>query len=120
MMLSKASSSATTGCEANATPAVAVGEGSVTSTSFVATLGLTTMLLDVMDVTPGAPVVKLKLMVSAVLYDKALKVAMPFASVTVNGPPCNAAVPAPRETVTVVVLSDVITLLNASVSKITG
>src|SRR5436189_303892 len=49
-----------------------------------------------------------------------LNVAMPLTSVTVNDPPCNAAVPVPRDTVTVVVLSVVMMLLNASVSITIG
>src|SRR5438445_76000 len=66
MMLPKASSSATTGCVANNTPAVAVADGCVVTTSCVAVFGLTTILFDV-TVNAPASVEKMRLMVSALL-----------------------------------------------------
>ena len=49
-------------------PELAVqGDGCVVTTSWVAVLGLTTMLSDAVGVTPPALVVKLRFMVSAVL-----------------------------------------------------
>ena len=49
MTLPKASSSVTTGCVAKATPAVAVLDGCVVTTNWLAAAGLTTTLLDVAE-----------------------------------------------------------------------
>ena len=47
------SSTSITGCVLNATPAVAVAEGCVSITNWLAAAGLTTMLLDVVDARTG-------------------------------------------------------------------
>src|SRR5258708_1982037 len=47
MVLPKPSSSMTTGCVANATPAVAVADGCVVTTNWLAAAALTTTLVDV-------------------------------------------------------------------------
>ena len=69
MTLPNASSSFTTGCVANATPAVAVADGCVVTTNWLAAAGLTTMLLDVALVRPRAGELS-EFMVSALLYDR--------------------------------------------------
>ena len=111
MMLPKKSSSATIGCVANATPAVAVLDGCVVTTSWVAAAGETTMLLDAVEVTP-ASLVKASVIVSALLYDRPLNVAMPLTRVIVSVLPWIAAVPLPVATVIVWVLSVVMMLPN--------
>ena len=65
MTLPNGSSSVTTGCVAKATPAVAVADGCVVMTNWLAAAGLTTMLLEVAEVTPLALVLKAMLIVSA-------------------------------------------------------
>ena len=86
MTLPNASSSLTTGCVAKATPAVAVVDGCWVMTNWLAAAGLTTTLLEVAVKQP-ALVVKAMFIVSAVLYDRPLKVATPSTSVTVRSLP---------------------------------
>src|SRR5262249_57785985 len=103
-----------------AAPAVAVEEGWVVMTSWPAAAGLTTMLPDVAELTPGALVVKAMLRVSALLYERLVNVPTPLTSVTVVVP-CRVEVPRlPRAAVLVCVLSAVVTLPKASSSLNTG
>ncbi len=105
---------------AKATPAVAVADGCVVTTNWLAAAGLTTTSLEV-AVNAPALVVKPMFIVSALLYDRPLNVATPLDSVTVRLLPCRLAVPRlPRAAVTVCVLSLVMMLPNASSSATTG
>ncbi len=105
---------------AKSTPAVAVVDGCVVTTNWLAAAGLTATSVDVV-VNEPALVVKPMFIVSAMLYDRPLNVATPLTSVTVNGLPCRLAVPSvPRAAVTVCVLSLVMMLPNASSSATTG
>ena len=89
-----------------ATPAVAVGDGCVWITNWLAAAGLTTMLPDVAGVNAGS-LVKWSVMVSALLSARLVKVAMPPETVTVVVP-CSGPEPAGIEVaVTTVVLSPV-------------
>ena len=65
MTLPNASSSFTTGCVTNATPAVAVAEGCWVTTNWLAAAGLTTTVLEV--AMKPASVVKPRVIVSALL-----------------------------------------------------
>ena len=107
---------------ANATPAVAVLDGWVVTTNWLAAAGLTTTLLDVArGERQPALVVKAMFMVSALLYDRPLNVATPLDQRHRQALPCRLAVPVlPRAAVTVCVLSLVMTLPKASSSVTTG
>src|SRR5437667_438764 len=90
-------------------------------TSCVAELGLTTILVDVAELTPPKLVVKLRLMVSALLYERPRKLRPPPACPTRRSSDLKLAVPSgPRATVTVCVLSLVTMLPKVSSSATTG
>src|SRR5581483_9974585 len=89
--LPKASSAVTTGCCAKLTPAVAVEEGWVVIDNWLIDAGLTVTLLLVAVKLP-ALVEKLRLSVSALVYERFVNVATPEASVTVVVP-CTPDVP---------------------------
>ena len=93
MTLPKASSSVTTGCVPNATPAVAVLDGCVVTTNWLAAAGLTTTLLDVAVNAAGVGGEAGCSCVSALLYDRPLNVATPLDQRHRQRLPCRLAVP---------------------------
>src|SRR5881409_3437264 len=106
-----------TGCWANALPAVAVEEGCVWTVRVVAAAGLTATLLEVAPV--KAPVLKSRVMFSALLYERLVKVTTPLTAVRLVVP-CREAVPRLRAAVTTVLLSLLHKLPNASSIRTTG
>ena len=72
------------------------------------------------EVAPVRPLaVKLSVIVEARLWDRFAKVAMPLTVVAVNVP-CRMPLPAPRATVTTVLLSPLRRLPSASSTRMTG